>query len=90
MITKSPAYITDGMSFLTLEGAQGHEIETLIDKDQPTPSGLAAWIMANKEKLIDILTTTPTSKPRARKINRKSSNPGAGCAAEPRLKDAKQ
>lgn len=51
-----------------------HEIGLLIDnKDNgmlvTTCEGISKWIHANREKLIDVLTTTETSKPKARRIN---------------------
>lgn len=77
MITFVKAFkTTDGQAFEKIEDAQKHEIEQLVkDTDKFTntnsvPSiSIAAAIIANKEKLLDILTTTPKSKPRARRIN---------------------
>lgn len=72
MITKTAAYQTsDGTAHLTIEAAQKHELITLIsDKTVPANNAeIAEWLQANSAKLIDILTTKPSSKAKARSIN---------------------
>lgn len=72
MITNTKAFLTsDNKTHATLEDAQRHELDTLWDeneKAQPTQT-VAVWLLANKDKIVDILTTTAASKPRARKVN---------------------
>jgi hypothetical protein len=70
---------TDGMMHATLEDAQRHELGLLIMKCEPglsqnTPVGDAVFqvrntILDNKDVVVDILTTTSKSKPKARTIN---------------------
>jgi hypothetical protein len=87
MITFTKAYKTsDNETFDTIEGAQAHELENLFDeaangtlKPEELIS-LSTTVMNCKEKVIDILTMKPTSKPRARKANggsktRKAADP---------------
>lgn len=74
MITKVGAFKTsDGRTFETIEQAQQNEVEILLgvkdDKMPGTVAELSNLLMEHKDKLVDILTTTPSSKPRARSIN---------------------
>ena len=72
MITRSPSFITsDNRAFATLEDAQRHEIAILLSLDPETPAenSLLNLLMEKREALADVLTTTPTSKPRARAVN---------------------
>lgn len=60
--------------FGTLEAAQAHELSLLFGNyaDDTTAFGveqIALKILENKEKVIDILTTTERSRPHRRKIN---------------------
>lgn len=95
MITKAPSFVTsDQQTFLTLEAAQGHEIEQLADGYK---GPIAEWIMSQRDKIVDILTTTATSKPRARSINggKKTRKPKPGsadvaAAVNRELQDGKQ
>lgn len=76
MITKVNAYqSSDGTAHSSLEEAQRHELKNLLaekigwvigseDLDKATTA-----VIKNAEAIIDILTTTPNSKPKARKIN---------------------
>jgi hypothetical protein len=78
MIEFTRSYKTeDGKTFGTIEEAQLHEITELIQrlrqtnsdgtaKHESTPSAIAAHLIKNKDILIDVLTTTPNSKPKAR------------------------
>lgn len=75
MLTFTKAYKTsDGQTFEAIDVAQAHEIEiSLTANNDAHVRGnaqlIAEWIVANKDKLVDVLTTTATSKPSARKIN---------------------
>lgn len=72
-ITFTKAYVANGKTYATLEEAQIQAIEALFgvetDKRVWNKSDVATTILSNKEAVIDILTTTTTSKPSARKIN---------------------
>lgn len=70
MIERTNAFKVGTQGFLTLEDAQKYELRQLI----PNPASAGAdltidWIISNKNKILDILTTTPSSKTKARKIN---------------------
>ena len=72
MIEFTRSYKTaDGKTFGTIEEAQQHEVETLLIQLKgvtagPVTSEIASHILENKNILIDVLTTTPNSKPKAR------------------------
>lgn len=68
MIEFTKSYRTgDGQVFGSIEDAQVHEIETIFQKNPFTTAKEAASIvLKNKTILIDVLTTTPNSKPKAR------------------------
>ena len=68
MIEFTKSYKTaDGQVFGSIEDAQLHEIEVLFEKNPfETPKDAAAIVVKNKTILIDVLTTTPNSKPKAR------------------------
>ena len=68
MIEFTKSYKTaDGQVFGSIEDAQTHEIEVLFEKNPfDTPHDAAAIVLKNKTIFIDILTTTPNSKPKAR------------------------
>lgn len=53
----------DGKVHQTLEEAQIHELSEIAGRDAATA------LVKEKERVIDILTTTKTSRPKARKIN---------------------
>ncbi len=70
----------DGKVFGTVEEAQVHEIEELLNQVITNSGGNEKWakmnlndwanlILGNKGILVDILTTTPSSKPKARAIH---------------------
>ena len=76
MIERANAFVVGEVPFLTLEAAQAAELTNLFpttnDKENPsllTVKEIVAILMENQEQVLDILTTTPTSKPKARKIN---------------------
>jgi membrane carboxypeptidase/penicillin-binding protein PbpC len=75
MITRTTAFTTsDKMVFNTIDEAQQHELELIInDANQPVgnPTDAAVFIVNNRDKIVDILTTNPNSRPSNRKINRK-------------------
>lgn len=79
MIERLQAFkASDGKVFADLESVQRHELTVLL-----TPGGMAtlgtatsesvdkvvASILANKDKVVDILTTSLRSKARARSVN---------------------
>lgn len=72
MIEFTKSYKTaDGMVHGTIEQAQVHELEVLLSKLKgitagPVTNEIANHILKNKNILIDVLTTTPNSKPKAR------------------------
>jgi hypothetical protein len=72
MIEKVPSFrATNGEVFPTLEGAQKAEIRALLTPEMgegPSDIILVA-ILRNSERLVDILTTSPASLPKARKVN---------------------
>jgi len=76
MIERTQSFKTStGKVFESLEEAQQEELEALL----PAPDGdESVWlqqfckaIVAEKEKILDILSTGPRSRAKARKINRK-------------------
>lgn len=68
MITKVQAYQTASGVFPTIEEAQKAELKRLWS-GQCDDNVFADWAIENKEAILDILTMTASSKPRARKIN---------------------
>lgn len=60
---------SDGTTVATLEDAQRHELELLFKNESEQAARIATLLMENSEKVVDVLTTSATSKPRARKIN---------------------
>lgn len=72
MITRATAYVTsDNQTFAELDAAIGHELSILLnfDKDATIQTEVIQVILANRDRVIDLLSTTPTSKTRARKVN---------------------
>ena len=80
MIEFTKSYKTgDGNVFATIEKAQKHELSVLFEPhptlqatglpSEPMNEWIAEIVLDNKDKIVDILTTTTTSKPKARKIN---------------------
>lgn len=84
MITKQKAlffYVGD-RPFKTLAEAQKHDLlETLmpLELTDEQDNKIADWMMANAAAITDVLTTTPTSRAKARKTN------GATKAKKPKL-----
>ena len=73
MITRTQSFQTsNGQVFGTIEEAQRHELAVWIkalgysDDESVT---LAASMQKDAAKLVDTLTTTATSKPKARRVN---------------------
>lgn len=74
MITKINAYTdSEGKAHANLEEAQKAELRIIINK-YPDAADSIEVIMKEREKIIDILTMKPSSKPRARKINGGTKN----------------
>lgn len=75
MITKTAAFQTsDNKTHAILADAQKHEVLLLLSGSTGQATGLSVencvdLIMTHKDKLVDILTTTASSKVRARKVN---------------------
>ena len=80
MIEFTKSYKTvDGEVFASIEEAQQHELSVVFEKHptlqqtglppEPMNDWIAKMILDNKDAVMDILTTTPNSKPKARKIN---------------------
>jgi hypothetical protein len=67
MITFTKAYVTGGKTFATLEEAQAAEVAALF-KATPGADPVVV-VMENADKIVSILTTTNSSRPRARKEN---------------------
>ncbi len=77
MIEFTKSYKTgDGQVFGSIEDAQKHEVKTALNlrTDANTADTIVAIIMDKKDVLIDILTMTPNSKPKARKIHGGTKN----------------
>lgn len=74
MITKTVGFKIGEQFFGTIEEAQKAALFNLQspeagDEARQGAIAIADWIIENKEAIVDILTTTPNSKPSARKIN---------------------
>ena len=80
MIEKTTSYKVGVAFFATLEQAQRAEILSIL-ATEGTPDGMspleaaAAAIVTNAPKVIDILSTTPKSRVRARKANGATRKP---------------
>ena len=71
-ISFTKAFVANGKTFASLEEAQQAEIEALfLDQGDNIISadGIALLILANADKIIDVLTTTESSRPAARRVN---------------------
>lgn len=77
MIEFTRAYIVNGQAYTTIAEAQEAAIlDLLIDADQG-PTGENSWtreeiarmVVELKDKILNILTTNDTSRPKARKAN---------------------
>lgn len=72
MIERTSAFKVGEKTFATLTEAQAHELGSLLfDEDcgNADSAAICNRILAHAEKVIDILSTKPTSKVRARKLN---------------------
>ena len=72
MIEYTKAYVSNGLTFTTLEQAQAEEIRQLLPKGIFTEEAVAQLVevlVEKGEQIIDILTTNRKSRPRARRIN---------------------
>lgn len=75
MITKTKAYTSsDGTVHATLEAAQRCELLTLFPESNSSetawnPTVIVNTLFANADRIRDVLTTRPTSRPRARAVN---------------------
>ena len=73
MIEFTKSYKTqDGQVFGSIEEAQIHELSSVVGSivcstaTGPNSKEIAKHLLKNKDILIDVLTTTPNSKPKAR------------------------
>jgi len=93
MITKTTSYQVRDQFFATLEQAQRAEILTILTAEG-VPDGMspldaaATIIVANAAKVLDILSTTAKSRPRARKANGATRKPRNSKPAVPVPVDA--
>ena len=91
MITKQKSlfyYVGDEV-FPSLEEAQKCDLKKLIPEDLAdgaTPDLLVGWLLDNSLAIVDILTTTPRSRSRARKAN--GAKRAKKAKAQPALADA--
>lgn len=76
MISFTRSYKTeDGQVFGTIEEAQTHELTVALDKhrsdfsDTNPAAAMAKILLKDKNVILDILTMTPNSKPKARAIH---------------------
>ena len=71
MIEFTKSYKTaDSQVFASISEAQSHELKLLgLNTAVKDTNNIADWIVQNKGAIVDILTTTPNSKPKARSIH---------------------
>lgn len=81
MIQKTNSFRTsDGSIYSTVEQAQRHELEVLVNEaltmatsddvnDLSIPMSISRVFLDKRSQVIDILTTTETSRPTARKLH---------------------
>lgn len=85
MITKTQAYTaSDGSMHATLADAQRASLTAVFADMEQTPgqaAAIAARIMDNIAVVRDILTTTPKSRPAARKVNGAKRKPHVAATA---------
>ena len=100
MITTTKAFTTsDGRVCATIEEAQKRELALLfkLDSDEidcainNPDTTILNLLISERDKVVDILTTTPTSKVRARRVNggKKTRKPSPE-AVNAAVQDAKQ
>ena len=75
MITRTNAYQVGNKTFATLEEAKASALLELLGKEGESGAVGISWdhvaerLVKEQDKIVDILTTGPRSKPRSRKIN---------------------
>lgn len=72
MIEKTTGYKVGDQFFPTIVEAQRAELATIFNGDPKasvTVDGVLTNIIQNSDRIVDILTMTAASKPRARRIN---------------------
>lgn len=71
MIERAVGFKVGTQVFVSLEAAQEHELGNIIASIDSSYSSLelARELMKHSEKIVDILTTTATSKSRARRVH---------------------
>lgn len=72
MIEFTKAFVANGKTYATLVEAKKAELLVLFIDDDPggyTGEEIVNRLIDSADKIVDILTTTATSKPRARSIN---------------------
>jgi hypothetical protein len=78
MIEFTKSYKTaDGQVFGTIEEAQVHEVELVLNDpgfSAGDNSKIAQFLVKHKTILVDVLTTTPNSKPKARSLHGGTKN----------------
>ena len=90
MIEFTKAFKTsDEATHATLEAAQTHELSLLFRTESKQETGfnlenLCNLVMKHREKIVDILSTTASSRPKARRINGGTKKrKAAGASTEP-------
>lgn len=86
MISFTKSYTVGDLAFTKLEDAQRHELVSLFtEHGGDSATVIATTILENADRIVDILTTTATSKPRARKVNggKKTRTPKAASPTPP-------
>jgi len=67
----SKAYKVGDQAYSTLEEAQAVELQTiLLPAEGFSAYDLAVFVLQNRAKVLDILTTKANSRPKRRKINK--------------------
>lgn len=70
MIEFTKAYkTTSGQTFESIEAAQEAELQGILAGSEGSTGTVAKRIVEKSDQIIDLLTTTPKSRPRARKAN---------------------
>lgn len=69
MIEFTKSFKVGDQVFATLEEAQVHELGTALGNEIVISEDLARAIVKNKQAVMDILTTTATSRPKARRLH---------------------
>lgn len=89
MIEKTVAYKVGEQFFPTIVEAQTSELATLLN--EVPISDVPGFLVRHSDQVVDILTMTPTSKPRARRINGgKKTRKASAEAVNAALQDGKQ